>query len=122
MTLADRIAAIEARADAATKGPWREDDGQGYCRKGNGIDSDEDTIVETRCDTCQGDKPRIKPENLSFIAAARSDVPALCAALKVACEAIERLGGNHHPDLPYGRDDVAPAALASIERILGGGK
>jgi hypothetical protein len=124
MTLADRIAEIEARADAATKGPWQAylgrsidqltDGGHGYPMN---VYSDSATIV------AQGEWESLPPgfqheNDALFCAAARSDVPALCAALKVACEAIERLDGNHHPDLPYGRDDVAEAALASIERIM----
>jgi hypothetical protein len=129
MTLADRITAIEARADAATKGPWDYYD--------NGFDggvvsnlhrpepsehrgSDFGGVHagwrydEMICggEPCEG---RMEPDdpNAAFIAAARSDVPALCAALKVACEALTCVGTSQT------RID---ATLASIERIIGGGK
>jgi hypothetical protein len=116
MTLTDRIAEIEERAYAAT--------------------TDNMDLLDRI--------PMIR-------SIARSDVPALCSALKVACEALARLEreeisgrGNeegedylvclrceaqewgsadvyesgemeHRPDCPL-------AALASIERILAGGK
>jgi hypothetical protein len=113
MTLADRIAAIEARADAA-----RND-----CLCGL-----------PQCPNCDAQD--------AFVSAARDDVPALCSALKVACEAgdatvkgWDKMCHGANPAIKYlsssqcaeARDFFAGlnairAALASIERILGGGK
>jgi hypothetical protein len=100
MTAVDRIAEIQARADAATKGPWPI------------IEDSADGLDEAWCrwhkvgpiELC-GEKSN---DDDIFIAAARADVPALCAALTVACEALRQCD-----------EDLA---LASVERIIGGGK
>jgi hypothetical protein len=137
MTLADRIAEIEERADAATQGPWwlannRDDaqkladmlgktlaDHEAYHR-----DNDGSWIVTSTEGGISHVNPQFEKQpkrgtaycapdpggmaSAAFIAAARSDVPALCAALKVACEELRdcTVSAQH------------AAALASIERIM----
>jgi hypothetical protein len=104
MTLADRIAAIEARADAATKGPWHScgaRDGKCSCKMiwSPSVDQHVATAKHVACvhgewgdspELVYGEVPQDEVQaNTAFIAAARTDVPALCAALKVACEALQ---------------------------------
>ncbi|MCE7939649.1 MAG: hypothetical protein DYG90_13930 [Chloroflexi bacterium CFX6] len=88
------IEAIERRADAATAGPWRECQARdGRCGCGNvwsvaidmpvlttDTDSDADGFSST---------PERKTADAAFIAAARTDVPAL-VALARAVVALER--------------------------------
>jgi len=145
MMLLAQIAAIEARANAATKGPWEVaptvfvDEPVQVGRNFNTTPSggySGDWIAEfDGQDETLNDKA-----NADFCAAAREDVPALCAALRLACEALRECVG----DLIWcsGSNDFSPegqarigwmkgpaqsiergnAALASIERIVGGGK
>jgi hypothetical protein len=137
MTLADRIAEIQARADAATKGPWLTVKNNHISLGTPGFDYDSHRIVWS---APEGDVAYVPPTreelgnlDAAFIAAARADVPALCAALTVACEALERALERvenwdcdcdveievcgKHPMLV-----VLRTALAEIERIIGGGK
>jgi hypothetical protein len=84
MTLADRIAEIEARANS------------------------------------------VHPSPKGFVPYSTDDVPALCAALSLACEALEGLT-RQAPECPHAFEPLcrwcrARAALASVERIIGGGK
>jgi hypothetical protein len=111
--------AIEARADAATEGPW--------FNNRNGV-----VIVESHPLA-----PTVS-ENSSwgdaeFIAAARADIPALVAELRAAREVVEaaaqRIGGSHAmvcdayalgpgTTCDCGRDDLA-AALAAYRAVVG---
>jgi hypothetical protein len=121
MTLADRIAAIEARADAATKGPWDTRD-HGVPNLSD-VDMSDGTLASVA--TWRSGDPGTAEEtlaNAAFIAAARTDVPAICAALKVACEAIRDNDTFVDNDGDERNAKWAASALASIERILGGGK
>jgi hypothetical protein len=82
----EELDAIEARANAATTGPWV----LGYHGRGYTIccDADGTTIVSA---------PDAQDEDLSedevFIAAARSDVPALIAELRAAREKLKGVAG-----------------------------
>ena len=98
MNLHKHLAAIEARADAATDGPWdwdccyqTEPDPPGTVT----IDyatlyspgGEYDTAIIHQDDACgskEGEARLIK--DLRFAAAARTDVPALVAALRLAIE------------------------------------
>lgn len=88
--------AIEKRAAAATPGPWRRCDASGgTCVCGLVWSVPVDVTVAQALDersSCEGelhDGARIT--NGNFIAAARTDVPALCAALRAARAEVERI-------------------------------
>ena len=79
MTDAPDLNAIEARANAATKGPWvwqANDDG--YPQQIVGNDDGLVLVAETFIG------PEHFPSEAEFIAHARTDVPALVAALRAA--------------------------------------
>jgi hypothetical protein len=134
MTPADRIAEIAQRADAATKGPWDVWDGPQYvgggadlcigagetwlanmnerhCNIGYGNhELPEGHSLDTDINICSftDEITAEQSANAAFIAAARADVPALCSALKVACEALSRRACLLERD----------AALAEIARLM----
>ena len=80
---ADRLDAIEARANAATEGPWRIDVGAEI------VDPSFEVVAQVVLD-----------EDNDFIAHARTDVPALVAALRAVMdfadywEALPPVGGS----------------------------
>ena len=79
MTAADRLAEIEARIEAATAGPW-------FVMGGHPpldeylIDSDSTFIASTHIDTERG------KNDATFIADARTDLPATVKALRAVLE------------------------------------
>lgn len=90
-----RLSEVERRAWAATEGPWdfdgrdeffntpdHDDKSFGIVERGTG----DNFVIAEVC----GDVPEHRG-NAPFIAAARTDVPALAAALRVAVEAVERI-------------------------------
>jgi hypothetical protein len=84
----EELAAIKARAEAASPGPWRFTDyeGEPYIA-GPGVPTDNYV-----CDFgwhYDGDVP---PGNPAFIAAARTDVPALVAEVERLREALRTIG------------------------------
>ena len=94
MSAADRLNEIEARANAATKGPWhrygtwpyevyapREPDGGPYIASMTGDDGHNES-------------------NAEFIAHARTDVPALVAALRAVQEVLDKRGKQAREALP----------------------
>lgn len=78
MSAADRLAEIEARANAATPGPW--ETSAVLTLSGRRYDSVTGTDVEY--DVCEFPRSPSGIEDGEFIAAARQDVPALVAALR----------------------------------------
>lgn len=98
-TLTERLDQIESRANAATPGPWTEDWGRvrdGECRSICCVPDQLDWDIE----------PWVS--NKPFIAAARSDVPALVKALRRAIDAID-----HECSLTF-----AKSAKESISQLL----
>lgn len=69
----EELNAIEARANAATVGPWRG-------AKDEGVEADATAVFETGCGCCT-EKFLSEPDAL-FIANARTDVPALVAEIR----------------------------------------
>jgi len=69
----EELNAIEARANAATAGPWRG-------TKNEGVQADDTAVFETGCGCCT-EKFLSEPDAL-FIANARTDVPALVAEIR----------------------------------------
>jgi hypothetical protein len=102
--------AIRARADAATKGPWRRNID---CRLIDG--NDECAVLYFDHNTHVG-QFRAREQDVNFIAAARTDVPALCdrieeleAALRGMLRRLDVCGS----EMPWdGRDGVDPAKAA----------
>lgn len=108
MTLTDRIEAIQKRADGATRAPWEP-----------GIRSPFQIRGPLRVEYV-GSVIRVR--DADFIRAARTDVPALCAALRIAVEALEASHGARVALSPIGlefdHEASAANALALIEREL----
>ena len=75
MTAADRLNEIEARANAATEGPWFVSDDAVWVDRGEG---NADGITGPLAPWCFGEA--------EFIAHARTDVPALVAALRAVLD------------------------------------
>lgn len=97
MNLLDELSAIESRAQAATAGPWQISAAGGPYVFGN------DGAEIAKCDSWQRPETAHKL-NATFIAAARTDLPKLCEALKVAIAALQDFG--------------AQGALVRLETIL----
>ena len=110
MSAIDRLSEIEARANAATEGPWAvvvedgvilalvlTDEDDGLMFGDNGYDAP--IVTETG-------------EDADFIAHARTDVPALVAALRAVMEAIEKRGKRATEVLP---PSLAARAVSSYQ-------
>jgi len=105
ITSAD-LDAIEARANVATAGPWTVEH--------RSVVSDDVTIVEDGA-SCGWDE---YADTLAFIAAARSDVPALVAEVRRLRETVDILSSRHEAGLED-RDRLRnelDAARAEVER------
>mgnify|MGYP003426248844 FL=1 len=129
------IAAIKARADKATSGPWESDATQNEGDYGSGPDcvsgfSSYEVIAEKGriCDTINSDVAMVCEEydedgctafdevgqaNMDFIAHARTDIPALLAALEASKSA--RVKAEQERDAL--RNFVADFADANIEML-----
>ena len=88
MSAADRLDQIEARANAATEGPWTPDeytevDPDGFYELSRVIAPDPDG--DDRCAIGVVHTGILRPD-ADFIAAARTDVPALVAALRAVLD------------------------------------
>src|SRR5689334_23740522 len=70
--------AIEARTNAATPGPWFNDSHEIYAGENTDIPAMSEWIGET----CDPRRPDHGAANAAFIAAARTDVPALVAEIR----------------------------------------
>ena len=84
MTLDVMIKEIEARAQNATGGPWRLFEGDCILSQIPSPDEPDAYLPIGFC-TC-GNEGLAEKENASFIAAARTDVPRLCRALRIAMQ------------------------------------
>ena len=82
----NRLDKIEARANAATEGPWEVKPYNGWHDASDEIDSfvgpSDATIVEQLGCGCCDVGLEVSPTDAEFIAHARTDVPALIAALR----------------------------------------
>lgn len=96
MTITEKLDEIQARSDAATKGPW------GWSnivqRKGKtiGFDSlraDAGSILQWRKEAWIA----VKLEDAAFIEEARADVPKLVEALRYVIQC-EKFGFNFNPE------------------------
>lgn len=106
----EKLKEIRELADKATAGPWHQ-----CCPEGNGcggtmvwLDAGCERMVDT---AARGDGEYVKndPQDRAtacFIAAARSDVPALCDALEAAWAEIERLKQDAPCCSRCGRDAI----------------
>ena len=78
----DRLAEIEARANAATQGPW---EWHPYMGSGATLAKPNHPFHEVNILKTTDDWPPVAPD-AEFIAAARTDVPALVAALRAVLD------------------------------------
>lgn len=83
---------VEARANAATEGPWKRWEGPGGGPGLNIVGADASLVACADGSVGRDDAwlPHVEP-NAAFIAAARTDVPRLVAALRMAllCDEID---------------------------------
>ncbi len=90
----DEIAAIKARADAASPGPWTFCGAQRNepCRCGYVFSNNGECYVARMVDPDEADPGctlEYRRNNVRFIAHARKDVPALCATALAALQDVE---------------------------------
>lgn len=106
----DRLDQIEARANAATEGPWVKDpDEPDHVLK---PDRPGSTWDGTYIATVQRDDFNLFEEaNTEFIAAARTDVPALVAAIRAALAVMDS-SWYGDPEVPFKMRDAITKALA----------
>lgn len=111
------LAAIQARANAATEGPWFLDaDGVGMAFAGNRADGRQYglwDIVHVSADKLGDLKPECADQeraNADFIAHARADVPALIAALRQ----VEAERDDFKARLIEAADALSPAVGAMV--------
>ena len=80
---------IERRANAATPGPWTG-------KVNNCVEAGDEAVFETGCGCCTDST--LSEENAAFIAAARTDVPALIARvreLEAECERMKTFAAQN---------------------------
>lgn len=100
--------AIEARANAATPGPWYQGrDDRRYEDSGHAFTHED----MNHSDSYDVFPDAANPEDAEFVAHARTDVPALVATLRRLDAALTELA--HHGDL-------TPAGKRKLEQIIGG--
>ena len=109
MSAADRLNEIEARANAATEGPWFVSDDAVWVDRGEG---NADGITGPLAPWCFGEA--------DFIAHARTDVPALVAALRAVLDLADRWAAqstDYDEDTEQQIDD-GKAIVRAIEEVL----
>lgn len=110
MTAADRLDEIRTRADAATDGPWE------YPENLLGL-KNTTVFVADRSDGVALVK---SPATAEFIAHARTDVPALVAALRAvlnACSTYEKTQAIYRIEM--GQREIIRVVRAEVEAALG---
>ena len=88
----ERLAEIEARANSATQGPWK---WHPYMGSGATLAKPNHPFHEHNILKTTDDWPPVAPD-ADFIAAARTDVPALLAEVRRLQDAAERVRALHH--------------------------
>ena len=122
MSAADRLDQIEARANAATEGPWTPDeytevDPDGFYELSRVIAPDPDG--DDRCAIGVVHTGILRPD-ADFIALARTDVPALVAALRAVLDLADRWAAqstDYDEDTEQQIDD-GKAIVRAIEEAL----
>ena len=122
MNAADRLNEIEARANAATEGPWTPDeytevDPDGFYELSRVIAPDPDG--DDRCAIGVVHTGILRPD-ADFIAHARTDVPALVAALRAVLDLADRWATqstDYDEDTEQQIDD-GKAIVRAIEEAL----
>lgn len=110
MSISDRLDQIEQRADNATEGPW--------------WGSMLGPHVEMFAGTGSGSDPMIangmRPGDAEFIAASRTDVPDLLAAVRAVLDACDRIDASIIPsgDFEVGQKSVTQTVRMVVERKL----
>ena len=115
MTAADRLNEIEARANAATRGPWESDeyteiDPDGFYELSRVIAPDPDDGEDYAIGVVH---VGILRPDATFTAHARTDVPALVAALRAVLEHAKEM----EADIPH---DGSNAAVNHAGRLIRG--
>ena len=105
--MTDWIGEIEARANAATAGPWEQTTGNFVVADCGCVPTTGRIVAEVDC--CKG-----KAHDLTFIAAAREDIPRLCATLR----AVEALAEEAEQEVEY--CNPAVVRVDALRRTLKG--
>ena len=122
MTAAEYLTEVEARAERATKGPWKYDAmanvGEnwllGVINTGVDVDGKAQHIVTTdrlRASDCTSGGPI---EDSTFIAASRTDVPRLVRMLRVAIVTLASRADYDEQGNPSNADAVALEKIDAI--------
>ena len=111
----DELKAIEARADAATVGPWHHDNTTLWAC----VTSKPGGFGGAIAQSVPINDPQRERANAAFIAAARTDVPALAAALREAWAALARVEGDfrHAHDVCVTALEERDTARAELARV-----
>lgn len=116
MSISDRLDEIEARANAATDGPWEKRTVRGWEMV---VSYSTDAMIQLVAEFRHEERDLADAE---FIAAARADVPVLVRALQAVLDVCEGLEESHraNPDQPfeYGLEEAAHQVRNAIEAAL----
>jgi hypothetical protein len=124
MTISERLDEIEARANAATDGPWaaRHRAGLDWLSQSPHVDNDghepgSSVGLADAVDPLWGSlwPSRNATADAEFIAHARTDVPALVAALRAVLDVCEKSELGAYPEPTY--DEYIPGQLDTAERV-----
>lgn len=107
MNILATLTLIDARAERATAGPWK----SGAAGNSRVYGADGEYACAGLVAVVYGG-----PENRHFISHARSDIPRLSAALRVAVEALHEISCEVYA--PHAIDKAA-AALTKITELMG---
>lgn len=115
MSITDRLDEIEARANAATTGPWS------HCldelRNRTAVHRIGSSEVNADVAFTYRDRDGRGPgmQDAEFIAHARTDVPALVATLRAVLDVCEKSEMGSYPEPKY--DEYVPGQLDTTERV-----
>lgn len=100
------IAAIRARADAASMGPWRE-----------GIDGNPRVYAKDNTEDAGCVATFMRRRDVHFCTEARSDIPALCDEVEALRAALERIAktGDCVRELPDGSEEPVHKIIYSAD-------
>lgn len=128
MSATDRLAEIQARANAATDGPWETgwDHQQFYVAPVSARGDEYERIMAMTFIINPGnsqDQSECATEDAVFIAHARTDVPRLVGALQAVLDVCDGLEEAHRANpkqtYEYGLEEAAHQVRNAIEAALG---
>ena len=112
MTAAERLDAIAARAESATPGPWTLYKVDGRPER-LGIDDPEEGSIFV--DNSYGLTYAVNPADARLTAHARTDIPALVAALRAVLAVCDEIEPNTFGDSLIAADDIIRAITTALD-------